>query len=160
MNQGFIGKTLYEKIASFQEKEVIAIFEQNPEALGIITPIGSWLHVAARHGCLELVKYLLDSGMDINSSGGSSQSAPLNFAAGGGHLHVVDFLLQKGAGIDTSEPERNPLYAAIHAGSLDVARRLLIQGIDASIQYENSSALTFAEKEGRWDIAVIIKDYL
>jgi ankyrin repeat protein len=98
--------------------------------------------------------------MDINASGGSSLSAPLNFAAGGGHLHVVDFLLQKGAGIDTSEPERNPLYAAIHAGSSDVARRLLIQGIDASIQYENSSALTFAEKEGRWDIAVIIKDYL
>jgi len=36
MNQEFIGKTLYEKIASFQEKEVVAIFEQNPEALGII----------------------------------------------------------------------------------------------------------------------------
>lgn len=73
MNQEFIGKALCEKVTSFHGKEVFAIFEQNSEALGIIAPIGSWLHVADRHGCLELVEYLLDFEMDINASGGSSQ---------------------------------------------------------------------------------------
>jgi hypothetical protein len=62
MQQGFIGKTLYEKIASLQEKEVIALFEQNPEALA-----------KKRHG-----RFLrLDSASRNSGAGAADDAAPL-----------------------------------------------------------------------------------
>lgn len=61
------------------------------------------LHIGARKGDLNLVKQLLDGGVDVNvvSFGPKSPGAtPLHLAAAGGHLEVMDELLERGADID------------------------------------------------------------
>lgn len=50
------------------------------------------LYYAAEKGCLEIVTFLLDEGMDINTI-----SMALLYAAEGGQLEVVKLLLKRGA---------------------------------------------------------------
>ncbi|WP_265035154.1 MULTISPECIES: ankyrin repeat domain-containing protein [unclassified Wolbachia] len=50
------------------------------------------LYYAAEKGCLEIVKFLLDEGVDINT-----MSLALLDAADGGQLEVVKLLLERGA---------------------------------------------------------------
>ena len=53
--------------------------------------------------CFEQVKRLLDEGMDVNVAawGPKSQGVtPLHLAAEGGHLVIMDVLLERGANID------------------------------------------------------------
>ncbi len=56
------------------------------------TPLG----LAARWGHLEMVKYLLSHGADINKSG-APWSTPLAWARKKGHREVEEFLLNSGA---------------------------------------------------------------
>ncbi|PON94655.1 Transmembrane protein [Trema orientale] len=61
------------------------------------------LHIGARKGDIKQVKRLLDDGMDVNvpAWGPKSQGVtPLHLAAEGGHLIVMDELLERGANID------------------------------------------------------------
>lgn len=54
-------------------------------------------------GFLEQVKQLLDEGMDVNVAACGPKSkgvTPLHLAAQGGHLEVMDELLERGADID------------------------------------------------------------
>jgi len=61
--------------------------------------------------------------------------------------------LDKGAEIDISAPERNPLFGAILGGNVAIAKLLLDRGIDASIRYSGKSmhdmsAIDFAKERG------------
>ncbi|KAK6947292.1 Ankyrin repeat [Dillenia turbinata] len=61
------------------------------------------LHIGARKGDLREVKRLLDEGMDVNVTawGRKAQGVtPLHLAAEGGHVKVMDELLERGANID------------------------------------------------------------
>ena len=49
------------------------------------------LHQAANHGCLNVVKYLIDQGADIQSHG----DHVLYLAVNCGHMHIVKYLIQK-----------------------------------------------------------------
>jgi len=106
-------------------KEIIA---QNKDALYILTPFGSWLHVAASHGELHIVKYLVECGIDPNFEGGISDDAPISRASSKGHIDIVSYLLRKGAKFDISEPDKNPLFSAIYGGHKDVVQLLLDSG--------------------------------
>ncbi|XP_011307128.1 tonsoku-like protein [Fopius arisanus] len=57
------------------------------------------LHEAANHGFLEIVKLLVNYGVNINDRGGHQcgKLTPLHDAATCGHIDVVDFLIEKGA---------------------------------------------------------------
>ncbi|CAN1167832.1 Phytochrome-interacting ankyrin-repeat protein 1 [Linum perenne] len=61
------------------------------------------LHVGARKGDVKEVKRLLDDGMDVNVLAWGPKAkgvTPLHLAAEGGHLDVMDELLERGANID------------------------------------------------------------
>ncbi|KAM5580658.1 phytochrome-interacting ankyrin-repeat protein 1 [Rosa sericea] len=63
------------------------------------------LHIGCRKGDLKEVKRLLDQGvLDVNVATCSGQKSrgvtPLHLAAEGGHVDVMDELLQRGANID------------------------------------------------------------
>ncbi len=131
--------------------------------LEMMTLFGTWLHVAAAHNKLTIVKRLVDMGADVNRNGGILGGAPLNQAASEGHTDIVDFLLSRGATMDVSEPERNPLFSAIRGGHTAVAKLLIERGIDVRVKYKgkvmkDTDALAFARQWGRLDIAALLAE--
>jgi ankyrin repeat protein len=140
---------------------VVAIVGSDKERLTMMTPFGTWLHVAASFGQLDIVKRLIEMGADLNAYGGIAGGGPLHLAASDGHLNVVEYLLSRGAALDVSEPERNPLFGAIYGGHTAVAKLLIESGIDTKIRYSGESmkdmdALAFAREWGRTDIVELL----
>jgi uncharacterized protein len=157
MDKQNLAKELYNAISHSETNKVQDIIEANPSILDMKTPIGSWLHVAARHGNINIVKYLVASGLDINASGGTSGSTPINFAVSEGHGEIVRYFLDNDAFLDLREPEKNPLFSAIHKGHLEIAKLLVEKGIDVDMEYENKNAISFAEEYGNQEMIDFLK---
>ena len=141
---------------------VATLIDDDRDILNMMTPFGTWLHVAATFGKLEIVKRLVEMGIDVNMRGGTFGGNALNSAASAGHVEVVEYLFSHGAKLDVSEPERNPLFGAIHGGHLNVAEFLISKGIDQKIKYTGSSmnnmdALAFAIERGQKEIATVLR---
>ena len=146
-------------------ERVLELIGSDEELLHMMTPFGTWLHVAASHGKLEIVKRLIDLGVDINLRGGTFNGGAIKNAASNGNIEIVEYLLSCGAKMDVSEPERNPLYGAITNGHVDIARLLIERGIDIKIKYtgnymKNMDALAFAIERGQKEIAALLESRL
>lgn len=144
-------------------EKVVALIGSDRSRLEMMTVFGSWLHVAAHHGQLEIVKRLVSLGADVNRRGGVSGAGPLDDAAGAGHKEIVLYLLSKGATMDVSEPNRNPLFGAIYSGQAEIARILIENGIDTTVKYtgdsmKNMDALAFAKEWGRTEIIELLQE--
>lgn len=140
------------------------LLETNSELLNSLTPFGTWLHVAASQGKLEIVKLLFNLGIDINKHAGVYDGGAINEAATEGHFDVVKYLISCNAELDISEPTGNPLFGAILSGNKDIVKLLLDSGIDASVRYtgkymKNMDAYDFAIERGQKEIAEMLKPY-
>ncbi|WP_099190469.1 ankyrin repeat domain-containing protein [Tepidibacter mesophilus] len=160
-----IAKKLRGSIKEANLEEVKSILEKQPEMLNSMTPFGTWLHVASAQGHLEIVKYLVETGFDVNSQGGTFSTNALERASTKGHYDIVEYLLNQNIEIDTSEPDRNPLFAAIYGGHKEIVKLLIGAGIDISIRYtgdnmKNMGAYEFAVERGQTDIAEYLKQKL
>ena len=67
-------------------------------------------------GNLDIVKFLVKEGIDIDARGGTFDSSALNLAAGADYLDIVKYLVRAGAELDVSLAKRNPLFGAIYGG--------------------------------------------
>ena len=156
-----VAKAIRSAIKRGDVHAVVKLIGSDRTLLNMMTTFGTWLHVAASHGQLEIVKRLVEMGADINAYGGIAGGGPLNEAASEGQLEVVRYLLSRGAELDVSEPERNPLFGAIQEGRADIAKLLIDSGIDTHVKYtgENMNgmdALAFAREWGRSDIVDLL----
>ncbi|MFH0821133.1 MAG: ankyrin repeat domain-containing protein [Pseudomonadota bacterium] len=89
---------------------------------------GAALIIACRKGNVEIVKALLDGGMDVNVKGKGSVT-PLSEASRNGHTEVVKLLLSKGADPRArSEEGSTPLMLATQEGHGKVVELLLKHG--------------------------------
>ncbi len=143
-------------------EQVILLTSNNKEVLALNTPFGSWLHVAASFGKLDIVKYLISSGLDVNGRSGVFGGAAIKEAASDGHLEVVSYLIEQGSELDVSDSQRNPLFGAIYGGHMEIVKLLIAKGIDVSVKYTGSSmtnmdAYAFALERGQTAIAEILK---
>ncbi|KAH9753590.1 Phytochrome-interacting ankyrin-repeat protein 2 [Citrus sinensis] len=105
------------------------------------------LHIGARKGDIKLVddvkglclahyevKQLLDEGMDVNVAAWGPKSkgvTPLHLAAQGGHLEVMDVLLERGADIDARTKGAcgwTPLHTAAKERKKEAVRFLIENG--------------------------------
>jgi ankyrin repeat protein len=91
------------------------------------------LALAAQHGHPEIVRMLLDAGEDpnrYNPPGNHSHSTPLHQAAWGGHLAVVQLLVDRGARLDRRDKvhQGTPLGWAEHGSRNEVAAYLRSRG--------------------------------
>lgn len=142
-------------------QKVVELIDSNTELLNMETPFGTWLHVAASRGKLDIVKKLVELGSDINELGGVYGGGALNEAASSGHIEIVRYLLLSGANLDVSKPERNPLFGAISNGHVDIAKLLIKSGIETDVKYsgefkEDMDALTFAREQGQIEIVKLL----
>ncbi|PEI88233.1 hypothetical protein COL30_13920 [Bacillus pseudomycoides] len=158
-----ISKEIRSAIKSGNLEKVVELIDSNVEVLNMITPFGTWLHVAASRGKLDIVKKLIELGLNINTLGGSYEGGALNEAASEGHINVVKYLLACGADLDISDPIRNPLFGAISNGYPDIAKFLIESGIDINVKYSGESvkdmdALAFAREQGQVEIVKLLEN--
>ncbi|XP_065580502.1 uncharacterized protein LOC136040233 [Artemia franciscana] len=90
------------------------------------------LHIASKVNSLEIVKYLVSEGSNINANDKSGQK-PIHVAAENGHIDTVEFFLSKGIGIDVSGAENQTLlHYAVDANQLETVKYLIAKGADVN----------------------------
>jgi ankyrin repeat protein len=109
-------------------------------------------------GHVSLAKLLISRQADINHPGWT----PLHYAATGGHVELIQILLDESAYIDADSPNgTTPLMMAARYGSAKATQLLIEEGAD--LQTKNQlglSALDFAKQGNRPDSQEIISKAL
>ncbi len=83
---------------------------------------------ACKTGDLAAAQKLVLEGADINQPG---KSGPLFYAAHGGHIDLLKWLLENGAEADGLNSKKStPLMAAAQQGKLEAVKILLVMGAD------------------------------
>ena len=148
-------------------KAIVVLFKISGKIVDTKDAEGSTpLHKASRKGHLDVVKFLIENGANVNAQttfGGNM--VPLHWASGKGHLNVVKLLVENGANVDaqtTSKYKGNmtPLHWASEGGHLNVAKFLIKNGakIDAK-NSENKILLHLASMENDLDqVKFLIKN--
>ncbi|WP_242223028.1 ankyrin repeat domain-containing protein [Bacillus cereus group sp. BfR-BA-01380] len=156
MDKTQIAKDIRGAIKGGQLDTLRGLLEKDPEMLTWMTPFGTWLHVAAAHGHLKIIEYLISAGIDIHAQGGTFSTNALERAA------TAEYLVNHNIEIDISEPDRNPLFAAIYGGHFEIVKLLVENNIDISIKYSGDNmrdmdAYAFAVERGEIEIAEYLK---
>jgi len=114
----------------------------------------SALMIAAFKGYQELVRKLIARDADVNKTGWT----PLHYAATGGHLAIIQLLLDEHAYIDAESPNQTtPLMMAAQYGTPQAVKLLLEAGADPTLRNElGLSAIDFAQRGNRRDAADLI----
>lgn len=162
MDEKSLNKTIRNAIKLGDINEVKRLIGDDKEILSTMTSFGTWLHVAAKKGHLEMVEYLINKGIDIDARGDIFDASPIRVAAGAGHFEIVKYLIERGAELDVTLAKRNPLFGAIYGGHKEVVECLVEKGIDISIRYtgeniKNMNAYEYAREFGQTEIAEYLK---
>jgi ankyrin repeat protein len=116
------------------------------------------LMMAALKGQTEYVRKLIQRGADVNKPGW----APLHYAATGGHLEIMELLLEHHAFIDAESPNgTTPLMMAASYGTPQAVKLLLDAGADTAMKNrQGMSAIDFAQRYSRKEAAEVLASYV
>jgi ankyrin repeat protein len=115
----------------------------------------SVLMLVCLKGNLKLAKLLISRQADINHPGWT----PLHYAATGGHVAIVQLLLDESAYIDAESPNgTTPLMMAARYGSPEAVKLLIEEGADVHLKNQiGLTALDFAHQGKRPDAIKLIE---
>ncbi|MBK8396605.1 MAG: ankyrin repeat domain-containing protein [Leptospiraceae bacterium] len=92
------------------------------------------LHLATIPGNLERVKYLLESGLEVNAVT-NFWHTPLHYAVNFGWFEIAKFLIEKGAKVNAlTNFDYSPLHYAANQGRANIAKLLIEKGTPLNIQ--------------------------
>ena len=116
-----------------------------PQYSGVISGrLGTALHSVSYAGHVNIVRLLLNRGVDVDARGALNMS-PLQFASLHGHLNVVQCLLEHGADANFEDNlHRTPLSLAIRRQHFEIIRVLLEN--DADVNFRDKDGLTLIHK--------------
>lgn len=107
--QNKIVKSMRNAIKNGNLDLVKTLLRDNEGLLEVNTVFGSWLHIAASYGKVDIAAYLIDCGIDVNGNGDISGGNPIRSAAENGQIDMIELLYQSGTVFDVSDAAKNPL---------------------------------------------------
>lgn len=131
-------KSMYAAVTNGDCEAVRRIVSESPDILDCYTVGVTWLHHAAQEDddAVEMVKTLVESGMDVNVAQESNVDGALVTAVGFGNVKVATYLLEHGA-----DPNQGrTLIAAANEGSIELVALLLEHGAELNKSYPNELA--------------------
>jgi len=104
---------------------------------------------------LEIIKALLQKGVNVNAQESDGSTALMN-AAYKGHAEIVKLLIENGANPNIADKDGNtPIYYAMKKDNVDVAKVLIENGAD--INYKNNDNVPFVVTTGYYDSPNMMK---
>jgi len=104
------------------------------------------LHYAAEFGKIELIKSLIEAGMDVNVRT-EFGNTPLFYAAEDEKIELVKFLIETGADVNLANKGTvTPLFSAIACEQIEVAKFLISHGADVNVRVDIHDDLMEWEK--------------
>ncbi|MEW6028810.1 MAG: ankyrin repeat domain-containing protein [Chloroflexota bacterium] len=125
--------TIFEAAALGKTTHVIRLLAHQPELVNAYADDGFQpLGLACFFGQFETAEYLIKAGAMVNSpSRNGLNVTPLQSAAAGGHLEIVQLLLKNGANPNVRETGGfTPLHAASENGDVEMIHALILAGAD------------------------------
>ena len=128
-----IVRDVFDGIEMGDVEKVRRLFAKHPEVIPERYLGGTWLHFAAGYNNIEMLKFLLQSGFDVNARGIKRPDGPLSMAIGHAGLPVIAFLLEQGADPNIGRL----LIGAINRESdrFETVRLLVEHGVDVNRCY-------------------------
>lgn len=125
------------------------------------TQVAKDIRGAIKRGQLDILRDLLEKDSEM-LTWMTPFGTWLHIAVAHGHLEIAEHLINHNIEIDTSEPDRNPLFAAIYGGHFEIVKLLVENNIDISIKYSGDNmkemdAYAFAIERGQIEIAEYLK---
>lgn len=116
------------------------------------------IHDAALAGDLAKVKSILNQDPAQLNAKGRNDKAPIHWAAQGGHLAVVKYLLAKGAPVNALNVQKeNALVYAAEQGHLKLAAFLIANGAAVNIKTTlDASPINYALWAGRTEVVKLL----
>lgn len=115
----------------------------------------SALHLACAEGHLDVVKYLVENRVQVNTKD-RFNNAPVDDAIRHGHPTITDFLIANGADAPSNAYELE-LITASSTGDVDTVRRLLQNKVSANASdYDGRSALHLAAASHNHEIVRLL----
>lgn len=159
-NTPLLNQTVQKAIREGKLDVLQQLDENNEDVLHAYTPVGTVLHLAAESNQLAIVKWLLESGMDIDEESFPYKDTAIKSAAAKGHYEMVRYLLQQGAAINFEPPHpyKDVLFGAIRSGNKEVVQLLIDYGVDTTIRYfERKDAALMAKEQNQTEILALIQ---
>ena len=140
--------------------EMVKLLVKHGAILDVITYCGSPLLLnCLRHKDNKIVKFLIDSGADVNVK---DNGRSLLYFCIGDNSELLEFLLDRND-LDTNTRHGDwgttPLLVAIQIGSIDIVRKLIKHGANVNLaEYNGTSPLDMAEDCKKDDIFKLLID--
>lgn len=147
---------IFEASAVGELEKTRAWVESQPRLVNAFSPDGFQpLGLASFFGHLEVARYLLANGAQVNSASRNMQMVmPLHSAVAGGHLEIAELLIEAGADINARQTHNyTPLHGAAQNGQLEMVRLLVDNGAQVDARGgDGLTALEFAQKQGHREV--------
>lgn len=133
---------------------------ENPAQINEFSNDGYFpLGYACFFGRLECVRYLLDTGANVNQHANNPQRvAPIHAACANGNLEIVKMIIDAGADVNSQQANGfRPLHTAASENRTEIARMLLNAGADPTLEDDFGTApAQMAEQKGHADMAKLL----
>jgi len=152
---------LFDACAIGKVDRVKSILKRKPKLLNEFAPDGFQpLGLAALFGHVEVVRFLLESGAEVNTpSQNGLKVTPLHSTAAGRHYEITMLLLERGANPNLrQEGDFVPLHSAAQNGQIEMVKILLQYGADKDLKsLDGKTARDFALEHGHNIIAEVLE---
>jgi ankyrin repeat protein len=141
-------------------ERVKSILKRKPKLLNEFAPDGFQpLGLASFFGHVEIVRFLLESGAEVNTpSQNGLKVTPLNSAAAGRHYEIAMLLLERDANPNIrQEGDFVPLHSAAMNGQIEMVKLLLQYGADKDLKsLDGKTARDYALENGHKIVAEVL----